>query len=201
MKLMSEHRTNQPTCFGFWSNLTTRYSRLAFGLSAVHIKATVLANQFVCHWWTVCQRFKTQHQEGKRWMNNGNQLQDLRRSWCNGFAICLHEMFLFKKQKEYEKRWYVNHCQQMKSMQGTSVPRNPGIRKSKRDHNSSTLFWIGVPLRINLCVSTGISWHVHKYTSTGYWHESYRCSACIDLTALAILLELFLMTWPSSNTQ
>lgn len=29
-----------------------------------------------------------------------------------------------------------------------SVPRKPGMRKSKRDHNSRTLFWIGVPERM-----------------------------------------------------
>ena len=36
-----------------------------------------------------------------------------------------------------------------RSLKEVSVPKNPGIRKSNRLHNSKTLFWIGVPERIS----------------------------------------------------
>ena len=35
------------------------------------------------------------------------------------------------------------------SLNWRCVPRKPGMRKSKSDHSSSALFWIGVPLRIS----------------------------------------------------
>lgn len=50
-----------------------------------------------------------------------------------------------------------------------SVPRNPGIRKSKRDHRSRTLFWMGVPDRIKRWLQTNCftaleSWNHKRYT-------------------------------------
>ena len=53
-----------------------------------------------------------------------------------------------------------------------SLPRNPGIKKSNRDHNSMTLFWIGVPDKINR-----------------WW-------ACKDFMAKVVLVLAFLMAWP-----
>ncbi len=38
-----------------------------------------------------------------------------------------------------------------RALKAACVPRKPGIRKSKRAHSSSTLFWIGVPLSMSLC--------------------------------------------------
>uniref|UniRef100_A0A8W7P2V1 Uncharacterized protein n=1 Tax=Anopheles coluzzii TaxID=1518534 RepID=A0A8W7P2V1_ANOCL len=55
-----------------------------------------------------------------------------------------------------------------------SVPRKPGIRKSKSDHSSSTLFWIGVPDRMSRWLAT----------------------SC--LIAFELFVRPFLMMWPSS---
>ncbi len=38
-----------------------------------------------------------------------------------------------------------------RALKAACEPRKPGIRKSNSAHSSSTLFWIGVPLRISLC--------------------------------------------------
>lgn len=50
-----------------------------------------------------------------------------------------------------------------------SVPRNPGIRKSKRDHRSRTLFWMGVPDKIKRwlqtnCLTALESWNQRRTT-------------------------------------
>ncbi len=58
-----------------------------------------------------------------------------------------------------------------------SVPRKPGIKKSKRDQSSSTLFCMGVPVRTSLCLARRL------------------------LTASVVLARPFLMTWPSSRTR
>ena len=64
-----------------------------------------------------------------------------------------------------------------RSLKADSVPKNPGMRKSNRLHNSRTLFCMGVPERIR------------------------RCWAWIHLTALVSLVFEFFMTCPSSNMQ
>lgn len=49
-----------------------------------------------------------------------------------------------------------------------SVPRKPGIKKSNNDHNSKTLFWMGVPDKISRwaavsCLMAFDDWHIKYY--------------------------------------